>query len=346
MRTRHANEEDGELAGQDSFLDIVANIVGILILLVVVVGVRASQEIIKVDAEKQTATDPSQPIVTAEDVELAVRQAISTQQDAKGLIKRVVSVRRAAVFRDSERLGLNTLVAEVEAEIEQRRSELGIEQQRDFDLRRQLNEAKTSLEKLTRQQVALLSQAPETAELENLPTPLAKTVSGEEIHLRLAGGRVAFIPLDELIADLRMDAEKNLWQLQNRRTAVNTVGPLNGFRLRYRLAKKAYTARGPGGGTAQGEMIQLTRWELLPERERMGELVEEAIQPNSDLMHFLKGYRPESTTVTVWTYPGSFAEFRTLKESLFAAGFGTAGRPLPDGIRIGGSPSGSKSSAQ
>jgi hypothetical protein len=96
----------------------------------------------------------------------------------------------------------------------------------------------------------------------------------------------------------------------------------------------------------RGSFVQLTRWELLPERLEIGEPLEQALRTNSDLMHFLKGYRPQSTTITVWTYPDSFGEFRKLRLNLYSLGFGIAGRPLPEGIRIGGSPSGTKSVAQ
>jgi hypothetical protein len=96
----------------------------------------------------------------------------------------------------------------------------------------------------------------------------------------------------------------------------------------------------------QGTLIQLDRWELLPVDERLGVPVVQALMPNSELHAALSGKPPEHTTVTVWTYPDSYAEFRALKKELFELGYSTAGRPLPSGIRIGGSPRGTKSSAQ
>jgi hypothetical protein len=55
---------------------------------------------------------------------------------------------------------------------------------------------------------------------------------------------------------------------------------------------------------------------------------------------------PNRTTVTVWTYPDSFHDFRRLKDELFKLGYLTAGRPMPHGAPIAGSPSGSRSAAQ
>ena len=347
MRRIHVDESGGDVSGQDSFLDIVANIVGILILLVVVVGVRASQHIDKTVALNETVDESVRETSSRmEKVQPAMEQVLAARHDLKDLIRQMVNVRREALVRDEERLQLNTYVAAVEQELEKERSELSREQQQDFDVRRELNDAQKTLDELTRQQVALLAGPPEVEELENIPTPLAQTVSGGEIHLRLAGGCVAFIPLDDLLMELRHQAEQKIWQLRDRDSAVSAVGPLGGFRLRYRLEKKRYGVGGVSGVRQRGSVVQLSRWELVPEALEIGEPLEQAMQPNSDLMHCLKGRRPQATTITVWTYPDSFGEFRELREGLYSLGFGIAGRPLPEGIRIGGSPHGTRSVAQ
>jgi hypothetical protein len=93
-------------------------------------------------------------------------------------------------------------------------------------------------------------------------------------------------------------------------------------------------------------MVQFTKWDLLPVSGNLGEPVEQAILPTSILMQTLRNRSPDNTTVTVWTYPDSFGDYRTLKKALFERGFATAARPLPSGVLIGGSPHGSKSVAQ
>jgi hypothetical protein len=60
----------------------------------------------------------------------------------------------------------------------------------------------------------------------------------------------------------------------------------------------------------------------------------------------LSQFEPNRTTVTVWVYPDSFNEFRQLKADLFQRGYATAGRPMPEGHPIGGSPDGSRSAAE
>ncbi|MFM9115611.1 MAG: hypothetical protein ACKOU6_05560, partial [Planctomycetota bacterium] len=72
----------------------------------------------------------------------------------------------------------------------------------------------------------------------------------------------------------------------------------------------------------------------------------QALRANSDFLARFERLDPARTTVTVWVYPDSFGYFRTFKKLLFEKGFLTAARPLPDGHPVGGSPDGSRSTAE
>jgi hypothetical protein len=74
--------------------------------------------------------------------------------------------------------------------------------------------------------------------------------------------------------------------------------------------------------------------------------VGQALSPGSELFSRLKAFKPQSTTVTVWVYPDSFDDFRSIKAELFKRGYLTAARPMPEGHPIGGSPDGSRSAAE
>ena len=111
------------------------------------------------------------------------------------------------------------------------------------------------------------------------------------------------------------------------------LGPIGGFLMRYRMASI------PGG-------FELERFELEPTESVPAEPLAEALQGSSRLAMELASRNPRETVVTVWVYPDSFDYFRTLKARLFAEGFLCAARPLPEGVRVGASPRGSRSSAQ
>ncbi len=68
-RYRRRGSSSTEAPGQDSFLDIVANLVGILIILVMVVGARARQ------ALQQVAETPATEEIAREVVDLAGPQS-------------------------------------------------------------------------------------------------------------------------------------------------------------------------------------------------------------------------------------------------------------------------------
>ena len=63
-------------------------------------------------------------------------------------------------------------------------------------------------------------------------------------------------------------------------------------------------------------------------------------------MNYIRSLDANDTTVTVWTYPDSYAAYRRLKETLQGMGFQCAARPMPEGELIGGSPHGSRSAAE
>jgi hypothetical protein len=343
---RPANNSASEQTGQDSFLDIVANIVGILILLVMVMGLRASHS---VETEEASAVPAAAaPPVSEEQLDAAVQAAVSKGADVRELVRRAVQVHEETSLRHEERGYLATFVAAVRDDLERRRAELSDQDRQDFDVRRRLADAQQTLDDLARQKISLVSQTPEAdvTEIQCLPTPLAQTVSGNEVHLRLAHGHVAVIPLNELREEFQSQAQREAWRLRDQDDVVSTVGPIGGFRLRYRLARGRVTVRQQPGFEQQATVVRFVVWELLPVSAELGEPTDQALLPNSDLRQTLRKFSPESTTVTIWTYPGSFDDFRKLKQALFEWGYAAAGRPLPEGVLIGGSPYGTKSAAQ
>ncbi|MEM8866367.1 MAG: hypothetical protein AAGF31_12550 [Planctomycetota bacterium] len=348
---RRDNTENGDLPGQDSFLDIVANIVGILILLVMVVGLRAAhqgaskgaaEDVAKASQSETSASSTDEAGATPEQLEDTVRQALATRRDLASKVRKAIATRDEAALRDAERTQLAEFVLSIEEEIEEHRQQISEEQRRDFDLQAKLGAAEHELETLTRERIALVSVDPQIEEVESLPTPLAATVSGEEVQLRLSGGHVQIIPWDALNDAAIREAKENLWRLQSRNSMTITVGPIDGFRVKYEVEKRTFRTR-EGTVTQIGSGSQI----LMPEADVLGDPVDLALQPGSRLMSELNrlagGRKP---TVTIWTYPDSFDEFRNLKAELFKQGYSVAGRPLPAGDPIGRSPRGTKSSAQ
>jgi len=92
--------------------------------------------------------------------------------------------------------------------------------------------------------------------------------------------------------------------------------------------------------------VGLERFFFVQVDNPLGETVEQALRPGSQFRGRLSAPQAKGATVTLWVYPDSFEEFRAVKQELFKLGFLTAGRPLPAGHPIGGSPEGTRSSAE
>ena len=331
---RRAEDNADELVGQDSFLDVVTNIVGILILLVMVVGLRSSHAV----ATALGTPDSPPPALpaTEEDVHTAYEAAANGERDARDLVRRAVATRDETLLREEERMWLNTAVAEAEQEIETRRAKLSAEDQRDFDLRRKLTAAQTTLEDLTREQIALLSQESAVEEIECEPTPLGRVVTGKEVHLLLADDHVSVVPFEDLLELMKEDVTANIWRLRQQDELERTIGPVNDFRLRYWFVKTAVVARSESGAVMAGSFPQFSRCFFLPITQPVGEPADEAMQPDSALARYLRQVRP-GTTVTIWTYPGNYDRLREVKRVVREFGFQVAVRPLPPGMPIGAS---------
>lgn len=331
-----------EIVGQDSFLDIVANLVGIMIILVMVVGARAKDAM--VDAE----IDESKPSATAEwEKEAAAAKAIAddVEADFKRIQAEMQRQKLELAYRQEERDRVQMLVVGAERTLSDHRQTLDESQQREFDQQKEIVAAETELEDLRRSIGHIETTEPETTIIEHLPTPMAKTVFGREVHLRLRHGRVAYVPWDEFVARLKEDAPRKVSRLRDEPEVTDSIGPLGGFWMRYTLKRENQVLQGKAGVAVQ-QTVVLDKFVLLPEAEEMGESLEDALSESSQLNAILAGHRPAATTITVWIYSDSFEQFRKLKRVLFERGFVTAARPLPDDHPIGGSPEGTRSAAQ
>ncbi len=330
--------EADQMPGQDSFLDVITNIVGILILLVLVVGLR-TQRSVHQGADPQVA----EAAHVQEQLKKVTNSALTTELNVRELVHRVGNAQNEASFREGERAWLSTAVAEAEQEIAARRANLTGDGQRDFDLRQKLNEAQTQLDDLTRQQIAMMSQDDAPEQLECQPTTLAKAVTGKEVHCLLSDDHVAIVPFDELLDVMKEDITTNVWRLRQQQDMERTIGPINGFRLKYCFVKEDVMRQSSAGTYMTGSISRFSHCYFLPVTTPVGEPAVEAMKPNGELFQHLKRLHPEGTTVTIWTYPGNYDRLRTLKRSIREVGFQIAVRPLPKGMPLGASRNGSES---
>lgn len=334
---RRPSLQQTEPVNSDSFLDIVASVVSIMIIMVVMEGMRIKNTPVKLSV-------PAGPAAKALETNLAAEQSL--RGDVLKAAKEIRQLEQETVRRGLQRDALATMVSAVEYEFEQHRQQLDGAKRADFDLARGLSESRLQLDQLVRQRQQTENAAAQPVVIESYPTPLSRAVDGPEAHLLISDGRVIFIPLEPLLEEFQSQAKRNIYKLREQSELTETVGPIGGFRLRYTLERHEIvpeTMRETGRG---GSYARLQKWTLLPSSDELGEPVRLALEQGSDFRQSLAKILPGRTTITIWVYPDGFEAFRQVRKELYRLGYAIAARPLPAGKPISGSPEGSKSAAQ
>lgn len=177
-------------------------------------------------------------------------------------------------------------------------------------------------------------------------TPVARPAQGDEFHFEIRRDRVAYIDLEGLLDRVRTDAKVQL-RLSNRLVPIQgKVGPVGDFAIEYEMSPDGLDLGGSLSLASVRASYSLNGWEIIPRSDFRGESLAEALQPGSDFGRAVNRLSPESATLTFWIYPDGFALYRQLREILHDQGFLIAARPLPSGVPIRGSPSGSLSAGQ
>ncbi len=317
--------EQGDAFGGDSFLDVICNTVGIMIILVLIAGMRAKNAAVPAPADAAPAASTELAALESETDAL--------EGDVLHLADDIERLKREAAARAHERSQLAYAVAARRRELDDKKLKLDAGQHAEFDLRRSASEAERQLHEMLGQLNATEQGKRPSIKVTSYPTPISKTVTGKELHLQLRGGRIAYVPINEFEGRLPGEIRRVQHRLADATEVSDSCGPIDGFRMRYTFERI-------------GNYARLRQCEFVPISPGLGETLEQALGPNSELRARLGQHRPAATTITLWTYSDSFNAYRRMKEELYQAGFSVAGRPMPDGKQIGGSPSGTKSAAE
>ncbi|MEL6898417.1 MAG: hypothetical protein AAFP90_20160, partial [Planctomycetota bacterium] len=329
-----SKQRSGPTVGHDAFLDIVANLVGILIILVVVLGAQSQGVSTMTDREETVASDqassPSQtPMVSADEVHALNDELAQMQRDTDSSAVRAetlaMELRRmqSVISEHDERLQKMTsdrerlldLVHLAEEAYESKKDELDSEKVQLASIKRQQATAQQQLAQLAGYRVRLENQEQPVVAVQHLPTPMAKTVFGDEIHLRLRDGHLSVVPVKLLMDRVKSDVQRIAGSTPNG-DMESTVGPVSGYMARYVMRRTRRTMT-QNGRVSLASFAELVSIEITPMEEPHGQTTAEAISESSLLDIELAGRDPRSTTVTIWVYPNDFADLRKIKEHLY-----------------------------
>jgi hypothetical protein len=330
-----------EAVNADSFLDIVASVVSIMIILFMMTGLKIKNTPVEVAARLSAAAAQTGAELAGD---LVAEQAM--REEVLKTARQVQEVQHEAILRQQERDMLATAVAAIQRQTQGKEEQLSAQSQQDSELDRGILDARLRLSDLESQRRTIQSSPAAPVQIESYPTPLSRTVEGHEIHFQLRRGRLALIPLDTLVQELKTDFEHKLYKLRDLPEMTETIGPEGGFRMRYSVERVDIPPEEAIKTRHGGSYVRLKLWTLIPSSDDLGETLDEALREDSRFHQVLGNPRTKDSTITIWVYPDSFDAFRTLRKELYRAGFPVAARPLPEGKPIAGSPEGSKSAAE
>lgn len=320
-----------------------ANLVGILVVLLALVGLGVRREQLRLQSPERL----QQRIV---ELQQRLQAATAAREAAAERIERIeTAVRDRAKLAEqleADRIRQLRLLAALEARADQLRRQL-----------EQLADRHDALEALLQQRErqrhgpapapANETRGPVEPVVVELKVPISRPVpqDAEEIHFELRGGRVTYIPLERLLAQARQRVREA--EAHGRPQELSgVVGPVGAFSLRFRAVR-------PGGGLQERVLtgsfrprLRLVAWHLIPAQRDRGEVIERAMADGSRFWAALAGRTAERTYVTFWVYEDSFRAFRTLRAALYERGYFVAARPLFLDDPIAGAAHGTPSYAQ
>jgi hypothetical protein len=361
--------------GSDSFLDVIANIVGILIILIVIAGVKVGRMPVRL-ATLPTPAVPSPPFINdlpetmglVEDSEPTPLLSTIDPEELPPLVELAPSSELVArvegleteiadLSKNSEHLALTLQShmrqqSELKDRVQTARACVALEQiqlnttlEANASQKADIRLAKETLARLLAQLHTLEERTPAVESLQHHLTPVSRTVSGKEKHYRLEKNRVAEVPIEVLVTKLKEQIERRKDWLVRTRSHQGQVGPFAGFTMNYLVRVETLNGLDELRAGHGGYQISVSSWDVVPEPELRGETEQIALSQGSFFYESLIGADPDST-LTFWVYPDSFAIYRKLQTFAHEHGFPVAARPLPNGIPIAGSPKGSKSASQ
>lgn len=340
----------------DSFLDLVTNVVGIIIrlILVVWVGARSYSSLQTLPKPAAAASATNSEVHALEDP-LQLELAQHERELAEAQARLLEQLRLLELTEGQEKEVESKFIA-----LDSRRSEL---QREGSDLDRAAQEkgsaAKTAALSFAELQQRQQRLSEEIRALEKLPplkktlryrTPVSRPVQSEELLFECRAGRVTFVDVSTMLAEVKEVLEEKAKLLRNSWVVTDRTRPAGAFRLHYTLERQRETldavfADAPPSAHANFS-YGLSEWEAEPVAPIRGETAPAALAKGSEFRLLVDALDPQQAVVTMWVYPDSFALYRQLRDYLYERDITVAGRPLPDGVPITCSRRGSRSRGQ
>lgn len=322
----------------DSFLDVVANVVGIILRLILMawVAARGYQAVVPPPEPVPALAEPeAPPDPTDERAPLLARrrQQLSEEEEAARLAELVKGPDDQKLRRE-----LDELRAAGDAVLSRYRDARSWAERKEKAARA----VALSAEELRKRSQAVLAELERLRKLPSLKkqiryhTPIAAELQLKEVMFECKAGRVTYLDYKALTDLVKNGAQEEIGSGRAGPLVTGTTSAVGAFRARYEYEQAFDTI----GGGYRGSFV------VVPIDEGRGEPADAALKEGSKYRAYVSAMAPDVYAVTFWVYPDSFALYRKLRDDLHKRGFVVAARPLPLGTPIGASWKGTASRGQ
>lgn len=349
MYRRRRKPPQAEQFSFDSFLDVVANVVGIILRLILVAwaGARSykgdkielpfAPPTEQVQQLAQKAPPPENPFAGR------IREEEGKLAEAKSMLTRRLEELAGTRLERSRLEGENALArAELEKLESERRALVSVKSPEPTpeaeEAMPEPHKPSKKLDELTerigkaREQIEYLGKNSKPGKVHRWRTPISQTVQSEEIIFEIRENRIAAIDIGSMLDEVQESLRKAGEVLQNQWVMEGTTSPIGAFRLKYTIERE----RPPGLLGEAGKpddrasfRYGLTGWEVLPLDPKRGEPLEQAMKEGSEFRRIVDNLDAKESAVTFCIYPDSFAAYRLVRDMLHERDMVVAGRPLP-----------------
>jgi Skp family chaperone for outer membrane proteins len=340
--------------GSDSFLDVIANLVGIVLIIIVLVAARIRElpDLVPAALAQAEAEAPrdeqSGPLLT--EIQLLESELAELQ---RRLLEALKAFDLAAERKDSlekQRAEAQAQATGSQAQLtDQRRDAANVQQ----ELTRADQERRSLQERIAELQRAIqdLEKTPRDRRVLHFHLPVSKPVSAGELFFELRAGRVSFIDLQGFLDQVKQKMPQKVEELRRRWEVNDVTESLGAFRMRYTVARERTTGLDRAFGDhppteERGFASALDEWIIEPILAVRGETLADALVAQSRFRQVIDLSDPDQLVLTFFVYADSFELYRQLRDWLYERGFRVAGRPLALDRPISGSRNGTLSRGQ
>jgi hypothetical protein len=342
--------------GLDSFLDVITNVVGIVIrmILVVSVGARAYHAVQRTRPAARAAapapaaakkiSDPLSDEIAREQDELrrAQDRLLAQLRELPAVERKLQDTREQITVLASEQTKWKESGAKLEHALGTQKQSLATRSVTLADLQERGQKL--------REEIAALEKLPAPRKTIRYHAPVSRPVQTDEFLFECRAGRVTFVDITAFVNELQDNSEKLVEELRSQWQVEHFTRPSGAFRARYIVERqKSSVDQLFGGGDPDRQAAfrgGLRELIVEPLSERRGEDLKTALQPRSEFRQIVDFVDRRQAVMTFWVYPDSFPLFRQLRDYLYERQVEVAARPVPFGGRIGLSPRGSASRGQ